>query len=106
MSKKNVSAIDPNKRNIEFIWDSLAFALSDEDFQAIQLALIKREETIEDIETSKVSYRYFDKGDMYEPCPVSDIEKRGALKYADWSCAVDILSIISKYCDFYDHKVH
>lgn len=106
MSKENVSTIDPSKRNIEFIWNILAFDLSDEDFQAIQLALIEREETVEDIKASKVSYRYFDKGDMYEPCPVSDIEKRGALKYADWSCAVDILSIISKYCDFCNHKVH
>lgn len=107
MSKKNaIPAMDLSKRNDKFIWDFLAFDLTDEDFQAIQMALIEREETIEDINNSKVSYRSFDMGGMYQPRTVSDIEKRGALKYADWACAMDILLIISKYCEFYDHKVH
>lgn len=96
-----VPKMDITKRNDEFIWNSLAFDLTDDDFEAIQTALLDRVDTIEDIESSKVSYQPFNKANMYQPRPVSDAEKNGAIRYANWSCAMDILLVISKYCEFY-----
>lgn len=100
-----VPTMDLSKRNDKFIWDFLAFDLTDDDFEAIQTALLDRIDTIEDIKASKVSYRVFDKAGMYQPRPVSDVEKDGAIRYANWSCAMDILLVISKYCEFYDNKI-
>ena len=96
-----VPKMDFSKRNDNFIWNLLAFDLTDDDFEAIQAALLDRVDTIEDIKASKVSYRSFDKADMYQPRPVSNAEKNGAIRYANWSCARDILLVISKYCEFY-----
>ena len=99
-----VPVIDLTTRNDKFIWDLLAFDLTDNDFEAIQTALLDRLDTIEDIKASKVSYRSFNKDGMYQPCPVSDVEKNGAIRYANWACAVDILLVISKYCEVYDRE--
>lgn len=97
---------DFNDRNHEYIWDYLAFELTSEDFDAIQMALIEREDDLKRIEESSVNFRAFDKKDpdgksMFAPGVVSDYMKDGARRYIDWDCAEKIWRILSKYAEFY-----
>ena len=94
-----IPAFDLGDKTHEFIWNTLAMRLSDKDFEAIQLSLLDRADMIDDIKKSEISYRDFGKDGLYQPRPVSVAEREGALKYTNWACAVDILLVLSKYCD-------
>jgi len=88
-----------------FIWHCMAKELTEKDFEAIQLALIEREDSHVAIDKSSVQYVEFDE-DMYQPRDVPDFVKEKAHKYADWSCAFDICMILSKYAEFYSNSDH
>lgn len=86
-----------------FIWHLMADELKEEDFEAIQMALIEREDTHKAINESNVEYVKFD-DEKYQPRTVPDWMKEKAHKYADWSCAFDICMILSKYAKFYSNS--
>ncbi len=84
----------------EFIWNVLAYKLTEKDFEAIKMALIEREETLEKIQNSEIWYVRF--GDnMYQPRNLPEKVKEDAIRYADWNCAYDICMLISKYTKFF-----
>jgi len=92
-------------RNHKFIWDALAHEVTEEDFEVIQLVLTKREDDHEAIDQTKVIFNEFDKeAKMMQPRPVPEWQKEQAHRYVDWSCAMDIWLILSKYADFYSKK--
>lgn len=83
-----------------FIWHCMSYDLKDEDFQAIQKALLEREDTLDQIKRSDVMYVPFD-DNMMQPREVPPYMKDQARRYADWSCAFDICMILSKYAKFF-----
>lgn len=104
MSGTAIPAYNHDDRNHQFIWHVLAHKLTKEDFEAIQLALIEREDDHKAIDNTQVAFYEFDNGSMMQPRPVPESYKEKAHRYADWSCAMDICMIISKYADFFYSK--
>ena len=107
MSKKNViPAYDPSSTVHKYIWDFLAYDLTNDDFEEIERILKNRKEDYERINRSDVLYTEFSHDpSMYQPRVVSQHIRDGAYRYADWSAATDILLILSKYTDMYS-KTH
>ena len=92
-------------KNHWFIWHVLAHEMTKEDFEAIQLILIEREDDHEAIDKTQVIFHEFDKeAKMMQPRPVPEFYKEQAHRYVDWSCAMDIWLILSKYADLYSKK--
>ena len=100
MSKAVQPAYNHDDQTHWFIWHVMAHYVTEEDFQAIQTALLKREDTIEMIDKSCVEYVAFEEG-MLQPREVPQFKKKEALRYTDWSCAFDICMILSKYAKFF-----
>ena len=96
---------NPNDRNHKYIWDILGFKVTEEDFQAIEDILTRRKVDHERIDGSVVMWTPFDEVDeyvsMWQPRSVPDHVREGAHRYVNWSCAVDIWMILSKYASFY-----
>lgn len=97
---KIIPDYDHDDRNHSFIWDCLAHELNKEDFEAIQLALIEREDSHSKVDETKVQFVKFD-DKMMQPRDVPDEWKEHAHHYIDWDCAMKIWLILSKYADFY-----
>lgn len=96
---------DHDDRNHWFIWHVLAHNMTKEDFDAIQMALVERVDGHEAIDKATVVFHEFDKeAKMMQPRPVPEWEKEQAHTYVDWSCAMDIWMILSKYADLYSKK--
>lgn len=92
-------------RNHQFIWNVLAYKMTKEDFEAIQLVLIEREDDHKAIDETQVVFHEFDKeAKMMQPRPVPEWQKEQAHRYVDWSTAMDIWMILSKYADLYSKK--
>lgn len=100
MSREAIPAYDPDDMTHWYIWHAMAEMLTQEDFNAIQMALIEREDDLEAIEKSSIVYTPFD-DDKVQPRRVDEKTKAKARKYADWACAKDICMILSKYAKFY-----
>ncbi len=103
MRSEVIPETDFDNRNHKYIWDSLAHKLTDDDFTAIQLALIEREDEHEQIDKCNRMFIPFGGGrtGMYQPRPLPEYVKREAHRYIDWECAETIWMILSKYADFY-----
>lgn len=93
-------AFDPTDQCHQFIWNVLAYELTEDDFEAIGSLLIERKKDHKKIDKSTVMFQKFDEG-MYQPRPVPESVTEGAHRYVDWSCAEDIWMILSKYAKFY-----
>jgi len=104
MSGTAIPAYNDDDRNHWFIWHVLAHEMTQEDFEAIQLALIEREDDHKAIDKTQVVFHEFDKGTMMQPRPVPEFYKEQAHRYVDWSTAMDIWMILSKYADLYSKK--
>lgn len=107
MSKKKIiPAYNPSSTVHKYIWNFLAYDLTDDDFEAIEEILKTRKEDRERIDRSDIFYTAFS-GDpgMFQPRPLDQYVKEGAYRYTNWSAASDILLIISKYTDMYSKKV-
>lgn len=88
-----------------FIWHVLAHEMTKEDFDAIQMALVERVDGHEAIDRATVAFHEFDKeAEMMQPRDVPEWQKKQAHTYVDWSCAMDIWLILSKYADLYSKK--
>lgn len=95
---------DHNNSSHQFIW-RMADELTEKDFEAIQLALLEREDAHEAINESSVEYVKFD-DEKYQPRHVPEWVKAKAHKYADWQCAMNICMVLSKYAKFYSNPDH
>lgn len=104
MDDKTIPMYNPDDTSHKYIWDSLGFKLTDEDFKAIQKIIVERADEHEAIDKSQVIPVEFSKGKMYQPRPLPDHMKLGMHKYVDWSASTDIWLILSKYADFYSKK--
>lgn len=92
-------------RSHQYIWDFLAYMITDEDFEEIQKILIEREDTHIAIDKTQVMFTPFDEeAGMMQPRKVPEEVKQKGHRYADWSAAMDIWMILSKYADFYSKK--
>jgi len=103
---KVIPDYNPKDRNHKFIWDMLAHEMTKEDFEAIQSVLTEREKDHEAINKTTVTFREFGYKEtpMMQPCPVREEQKEQAHTYVDWSSAMDIWLILSKYADLYSKK--
>ena len=88
-----------------YIWHCLAHDLTKDDFEAIQMALIEREDEHEAIDKSKRMFVEFDKENkMMQPRAIPEFMKEEAHRYVDWDCAFKIWMILTKYADIYSKK--
>lgn len=105
MSKKVIPDYDHYNHNHWFIWHVLAHELTDEDFEAIQMALIERMDEHEAIDKSQRMFVTFDNEEkMMQPRAIPEFMKEQGHKYADWDCGFKICMILSKYADLYSKK--
>ena len=101
MSKTNIPDYDPSNVIHKYIWEFLAYDLTDKDFETIEEILKTRKEDRERIDRSDVFYSEFVGGrHMFQPLPLKNYVKEGAYRYTNWEAATDILMVLSKYTSF------
>lgn len=102
MTKKVIKpTFDSDNPVHKCIWDIIAYDLCDEDFDEIQRILIDRDDTIEDVDHMTVMPTEFDRENcMMQPRDISEDMKHQCHKYANWTAAVDIWLVLSKYVSF------
>lgn len=89
-------------RNDKYVWDILGYSFTDDDFDEMFKILEERREYIRDIENATVyAVPFNDKERTSQPRYVEDYEKDQLHKYTNWSSAVDLMKIVTKYCDIY-----
>ena len=89
----------------QFIWNSLAYKLKEEDFEAIQKSLeTRRDDHIAIDRTERMFVPFGGQDKMYQPRMVPEHMRERAHLYVDWDCACDILFILSKYCEIYSRS--
>ena len=104
MNHEAIPEYDSNNRTHEYIWKCVAHDMTDEDFEAIQLILMNREDDMQSIKNATVMPKSFGDSfeiDMYQPRPISQSQRDGMCRYTNWNAAMDIMLVISKYVDFY-----